>query len=135
MNSRYTLTQQKLYQDYSVKSTEQLFEIIKEKDKYNDNVIEIVNDIINERNNTLTGDNNINNEEQEDDIVGRINEEYKRAEAKDNMIYGAAIGGLGILITTITYFLSSNGGVYIIAWGAILVGVYRFFKGLTIYIK
>ena len=45
------------------------------------------------------------------------------------------VGGLwffgGIIVTAGTYMAAANGGTYIIAWGAILWGGIRFFRGLS----
>lgn len=38
---------------------------------------------------------------------------------------------IGIAITLWTYSAASNGSVYIIAWGAIVFGIIRFFKGVS----
>lgn len=48
-----------------------------------------------------------------------------------NMLLGAAICGVGLLITFGTMSSASNGGSYTIAWGAIIFGGIRFFKGLS----
>ncbi|MDP6046663.1 MAG: hypothetical protein QGH94_02475 [Phycisphaerae bacterium] len=47
-----------------------------------------------------------------------------------NMLAGGicCIGGLAI--TLVTYQLAANGGIYIVAWGAILFGGIQFVRGL-----
>lgn len=52
-----------------------------------------------------------------------------------HMAYGAlwAIGGT--VVTAITYEAASNGGTYVVAWGAILFGIIDFFRGLFGWLK
>lgn len=46
------------------------------------------------------------------------------------MLYGAlwCIGGL--VVTALTYSAASDGGTYVVAWGAVLFGAIQFFKGV-----
>lgn len=46
-----------------------------------------------------------------------------------NMQTGLLICGAGLVITFSSYSLASGGGTYIVAWGAILFGAIRMFKG------
>lgn len=68
-------------------------------------------------------------------LVGEMSPVQAVREAgKKKMAYGAlwCIGGIGV--TTATYGAaasSSNGGTYIVAWGAILYGVIQFGRGLN----
>ncbi len=49
-----------------------------------------------------------------------------------DMMIGGLIAGVGIVITAITYSAASEGGGrYVIAWGAIIFGAIRFFRGLS----
>jgi hypothetical protein len=48
-----------------------------------------------------------------------------------DMAIGGVICLVGILITAVTYSASSGGGTYVVAWGAIIFGAIRFFKGLA----
>jgi hypothetical protein len=50
MNPRYTLRQQKIYSDYTPKSDQHLLEIFQKKNNYVPEVIEIITDILAERN-------------------------------------------------------------------------------------
>lgn len=51
------------------------------------------------------------------------------------MLVGGVICAIGTLITLATYSASSaNGGTYVMAWGAILFGGFRFLKGLAAYL-
>jgi len=47
-----------------------------------------------------------------------------------NMLAGGIVCGLGLTITIVTYQLAANGGVYVVAWGAILFGGIQFVRGL-----
>lgn len=51
------------------------------------------------------------------------------------MLYGTlwAIGGT--VVTAVTYSAASGGGVYVIAWGAIVFGIIDFFIGLFGWLK
>jgi len=44
------------------------------------------------------------------------------------------IGGLfcigGIAVTALTYSAAAGGGTYVVTWGAILFGGFRFFRGV-----
>ena len=54
------------------------------------------------------------------------------------MLIGILIAAAGILITGITYSIassSSRGGTYTVAWGAMIVGAFEFFRGLFGWIK
>jgi hypothetical protein len=52
-------------------------------------------------------------------------------EARSNMVSGAVICVIGILITVVTYSAAKGGGTYVVAWGAIAFGAIRLFKGLA----
>ena len=62
-------------------------------------------------------------------IIMQYREEKRTAGGK-NMLYGAlwCIGGL--LVTFLTYSAASDGGTYVVAWGAVIFGVIQFFKGM-----
>ena len=137
MDPNYSLTQQKIYSDYSSKTSEQLLDILKLESKYSNGVIDIVSDILNDRN-ALPDDKKENygkeRENEDVNIVDKLLAESNKEEALHNMIYGAIIGGFGIIITLGTYLSTLNGGVYVIAWGAILTGTYKFIKGVFNYV-
>lgn len=64
----------------------------------------------------------------------QMRSEAIRQAAMKNMAIGAAICIIGIVVTVGTYSAassSSSGGSYVIAWGAIIFGAVRFFRGLT----
>jgi amino acid permease len=50
---------------------------------------------------------------------------------QSEMNTGGLICIVGIAVTFFTYVSSVNGGSYVIAWGAILFGAIRFFKGAS----
>ena len=56
-------------------------------------------------------------------------DQAKNEAGNKNMLYGAlwCIGGL--LVTALTYSAASNGGTYVVAWGAVVFGAIQFFKG------
>jgi hypothetical protein len=47
-----------------------------------------------------------------------------------NMGIGVGLAAIGIVITAVTYSAASHGGTYVVAWGAIAVGAWRFLLGL-----
>lgn len=56
----------------------------------------------------------------------------KREEGSRNMVIGGLICLVGIVITVATYSAASEGGGrYVVAWGAIIFGAIRFFRGLS----
>ncbi len=63
--------------------------------------------------------------------VAQVN--VKKEEGTKNMMIGGLICLVGIIITAASYSSASSGsggGQYVIAWGAILFGAIRFFRGL-----
>lgn len=66
-------------------------------------------------------------------VVNNATREIKKANkerGKKDMLYGALWCIGGIIVTVATYSAASNGGTYIIAYGAIIWGAIQFFKGL-----
>ncbi len=82
-----------------------------------------------------------------EEIVHRVQrelEEYRHSPegrqelAKKNlrhMIFGVLWIAGGLLFTAITYSAASPGGKYWVAWGAVVFGLYDFFKGLFGWLK
>ena len=59
-------------------------------------------------------------------------EDERRSRARGNIVFGLLLVIIGIAITSITYSsVSQSGGTYIVAYGPIIVGVIRIFKGLA----
>lgn len=54
-----------------------------------------------------------------------------RKAAYKNMVFGAAWCVGGTTVTVLTYQAASGGGVYVVAWGAILFGAIQFLQGLA----
>jgi len=54
---------------------------------------------------------------------------------KRHMLYGALWAVGGTLVTAVTYIAASGGGMFIIAWGAIVFGIIEFFVGLFGWLK
>jgi hypothetical protein len=56
-----------------------------------------------------------------------------KEEGRHEMLKGAIWFSIGLIITIGTFALASGGGVYVVAWGAILYGGIQFFRGLAIH--
>jgi hypothetical protein len=69
-------------------------------------------------------------------VVSRLRSarsEAYRNEAYKQMAIGAVISIIGILVTWGTYSAAANnpgGGSYVVAWGAIIFGGWRFIRGM-----
>ncbi len=68
---------------------------------------------------------------EDDPVLARMREDLRRSDATIDMVHGAVVAGVGIVVTLATYSMAAGGGVYVVAWGAILFGAVRFFKGLA----
>jgi len=56
----------------------------------------------------------------------------RKEEGSRNMVIGGLICVVGLVITIATYSAASEGGGrYVVAWGAIIFGAVRFFRGLS----
>lgn len=66
-------------------------------------------------------------------IVSQLSEardaQLKEA-AQKNMMFGALWCIGGIVVTVLTYSAASEGGSYVVAWGAIIFGAIQFFRGM-----
>jgi hypothetical protein len=61
------------------------------------------------------------------------NRSHQKKQHRNTMLYGLVIMVIGIVITVGTYAWaasSSGGGRYVVTWGLILVGGFRFIQGL-----
>lgn len=72
--------------------------------------------------------------EDADVVISNLQNQYKQEKKEagnKNMLCGAlwCIGGL--LVTFLTYSAASNGGTYVVAWGAVVFGAIQFFKGVS----
>jgi hypothetical protein len=171
MNSNYNSRQCKIYSDYSPYSDQQLLDILHNEKNYIKEVIDIVIDILIEREklpNNIKQEVLIKEEKEKtynyasdlllkygksseeaiqlliehgkdsycaemiiNDILSRENKE-KKSLGKNKRLYGGfwLIGG--ILVSVISYSSLEGGGTFIIAWGAIFYGLFRFLRGLYI---
>lgn len=59
---------------------------------------------------------------------------YRNAGSRQ-ILYGFLLMVIGIVITFVSYALAPPGGIYIVAGGAIIVGIYYVFKGIYYHIK
>ena len=67
-------------------------------------------------------------------IVNQMQEAKNKAyrdEATKQMAIGAIICIIGIAVTWGTYSAAAGGGTYVVAWGAIVFGGWRFLRGMT----
>lgn len=68
-----------------------------------------------------------------DVVIANLQNQYKqekREAGNKNMLYGALWCVGGLLVTILTYSAASDGGTYVVAWGAVIFGAIQFFKGL-----
>ena len=73
------------------------------------------------------------NSEDADVVINNLQNQYnkeKKEAGNKNMLYGALWCVGGILVTVLTYSAASNGGTYVVAWGAVIFGAIQFFKGV-----
>lgn len=71
--------------------------------------------------------------EDADVVIANLQNQYKqekRETGNKNMLYGALWCVGGLLVTILTYSAASDGGTYVVAWGAVIFGAIQFFKGL-----
>ncbi|MDL5158901.1 hypothetical protein [Actinomycetospora termitidis] len=50
--------------------------------------------------------------------------------ARRRLVVGAIWLILGVLVTVITYANAAGGGIYVVAWGPMIFGVFRIVQGL-----
>jgi hypothetical protein len=63
--------------------------------------------------------------------LSRLRSEAIQKAGKKNMLYGGLWCVGGIVVTAATYSAASNGGSYVVAWGAVIFGAIQFFRGVT----
>ena len=71
--------------------------------------------------------------EDADVVIANLQNQYKqekREAGNKNMLYGALWCVGGLLVTILTYSAASDGGTYVVAWGAVIFGAIQFFKGM-----
>lgn len=71
--------------------------------------------------------------EDADVVIANLQNQYKqekREAGNKNMLYGALWCVGGLLVTILTYSAASDGGTYVVAWGAVIFGAIQFVQGL-----
>jgi hypothetical protein len=58
-----------------------------------------------------------------------------RKAAVKQMVIGAVVALVGLIITVVTYKAASGGGHYVVAWGPAIFGLVAFVRGLVAYLK
>jgi hypothetical protein len=67
-----------------------------------------------------------------DSFARSMYESERRAARSKNITFGLILVVVGIIVTAVTYDSASRqGGTYIIAWGPMVFGAIRLFKGLA----
>lgn len=69
-----------------------------------------------------------------DDFAQQIADSERKSRKQTDIVFGSILLGVGLLITLGTYDAaasSSSGGTYIIAYGPMIVGAIRLFRGLA----
>ncbi len=56
--------------------------------------------------------------------------EERKSSRKKNMIFGLLWFVGGLAVTIFTYNAASEGGTYVVAWGAMLWGIIQFFRSI-----
>src|SRR5687767_6082345 len=62
--------------------------------------------------------------------VWRVTRDHIRSRAQRAMLISGAIAGVGGALTLWSYQSAAQGGTYVLFWGAILFGGYRFMKAM-----
>jgi hypothetical protein len=73
-------------------------------------------------------------DEQANIVLNNLQKARKKALAEigqRDLLLGGGICLLGIVVTVATFSAAQNGGTYVVAWGAIIFGAIRFFRGLS----
>ena len=60
---------------------------------------------------------------------------HARSSAVRQMVIGAVLALIGIVLTVVTYSAASGGGHYVVAYGPAIVGLITFVKGLVGYLR
>ena len=71
-------------------------------------------------------------------IVGHVNVEFRKAMASVGLrrIRAGALWAVGgTAVTVYTYMSATAGGSYVVAWGAVIFGVYDMIRGLIVWLK
>jgi hypothetical protein len=67
-----------------------------------------------------------------DAFAASLMDAERRSRKNRDLVLGSVLLGLGLLITLVTYdSASQSGGTYVIAYGPMVVGAIRLFRGLA----
>lgn len=67
-----------------------------------------------------------------DAFAASLMDAERRSRKNHDLVLGSVLLGLGLLITLVTYdSASTSGGTYVIAYGPMVVGAIRLFRGLA----
>ena len=67
-----------------------------------------------------------------DDFAQQMEDSERRSRKQADLLWGAILLGLGLVITMVTYDSASReGGTYVVAYGPMIVGAIRLFRGLA----
>jgi len=68
----------------------------------------------------------------DDSFAQSIVDSERRSKRNADLVIGGLLFGLGLLVTVGTYgSASESGGTYVVAYGPMIVGVIRIFRGLA----
>lgn len=68
----------------------------------------------------------------DDTFAQSIEDSERRSRRNGDLVIGGLLFGLGLLITVGTYgSASESGGTYVVAYGPMIVGAIRIFRGLA----
>jgi hypothetical protein len=69
---------------------------------------------------------------EDDSFSQQIVESERQSRRNSDLLVGFLLLGLGLIITLVTYSsVSQSGGTYVVAYGPMIVGVIRIFRGLA----
>jgi hypothetical protein len=137
MNPNYSSEQEKLYSDYAATSDEELLQMLENKNKYRNQVIVIISDILHERDKLpkayaeeqafKMADEH--NEKPDEQVEGAVKDA-----ARDDFIRGLVISGICFIIAAVI-FVATGGNAYLIDWGFLVTGIFNLVIGLIKYMN
>jgi hypothetical protein len=68
-------------------------------------------------------------------VVGHLHSQKTTKAAKVNVVMGAVVCAVGIIVTVATYSAAEGGGSYVVAWGAIVFGALQLLAGLWMWAR
>ena len=136
MNPHYSPEQEKLYFDYADVSDEELLQKLENKSKYRNQVIDIIADILIERDKLPKNYESAQEFEIEAEIKKTPDEMVAGAikdVARDDFIRALGVSGLCFILACGIY-LATHGKSYCIDWGCAVTGVFNLVIGLMKYL-